>query len=219
MEKLHIAPQTPSNLKAFDVMFNPTNYSITKGVNWRPQFAKSGSTTDRVLDAPSLVFGGGSARTMSLQLFCDVTEGPQKDVRAITNQLVALSRIEPGLNQPQPPVIKLSWGADGPQGSDFPFTGVVTNLQQSFVLFHSSGAPLRANITMAVMEFIDPEQNLRQNDPDLTTYTVRRGDSLSQISARMYRDPALWRLIAAANGLDDPRRLVVGARLTIPEKP
>lgn len=225
LAKLHIAPQPPSALAAFDVLFNPNSYSITKPVSWTQQSSAANSaspgafSTHRELDAPPLVFGGGGARVLSLQLFCDVSEGPITDVREITNKLVALTRIESGLSQPQPPVVQLSWGSPGPVGSDFPFTGVVTNLQQSFVLFRSTGEPVRANLTLSLTEFIDAEQNQRETDPDLTTYTVKRSDTLSAIAQRMYRDPTLWRVIADANGLDDPRRLVVGARLTIPQKP
>jgi len=231
LTKLKFTPRPPSNLQPFDVLFNPTSYSVTKSVVWTQQAATSATTgtvsgtgtvtpaTNRELDAPPLVFGGGGARLLNLQLFCDVTEGPQTDVREVTRQLVALTRIESGLKPAQPPVVEISWGKEGPDGLDFPFVGVVTNLQQNFVLFSRSGEPLRANVTLAVTEFIDPEQNQRHTDPDLTTYTVKRGDTLSAIAAVMYRDAGLWRLIAQANGLDDPRRLSIGARLAIPQKP
>jgi nucleoid-associated protein YgaU len=33
----------------------------------------------------------------------------------------------------------------------------------------------------------------------------------------MYGDPALWRAIALANRLDNPRRLQIGHRLQIPK--
>jgi nucleoid-associated protein YgaU len=60
--------------------------------------------------------------------------------------------------------------------------------------------------------------NLRQTDPELTTRMVKRGDTLSNIAAEVYRDAALWRLIAEANSLDDPRALEIGRRLTIPKQ-
>jgi nucleoid-associated protein YgaU len=67
-------------------------------------------------------------------------------------------------------------------------------------------------------EFIEPVQNKKENDPDLTTYLLKRGDTLSAIAAKLYQDPALWREIAAANGIDDPRDLKPGVRLTIPRR-
>lgn len=50
------------------------------------------------------------------------------------------------------------------------------------------------------------------------TYTVKRGDSLPQIAARsdIYGDATQWKRIAHANGIRDPRSLVVGRVLKIP---
>jgi nucleoid-associated protein YgaU len=156
---------------------------------------------------------------LTLQLFFDVTEGgadgQTSDVRAETNKIVALTRIEP--KQGKPPVCRVSWGREAPPGSDFPFDGVVTNLTQNFVLFRASGEPVRANLTVVFTELIDPEQNKRETDPDLTTYVVKRGDTLSAIAARLYRDPTQWRVIAVANDLDDPHHLQIGVRLAIPK--
>ncbi len=216
LAKLRIEPQLPSVLAAFNVLFNPNSYSITKPVTWAQQAQTAGNPngTNREIDAPPLEFGGGGSRTISLQLFFDVTEGPVTDVRSETNKLVTLTRIE--RDQEQPPVVRLSWG-EAPDGSDFPFIGVVTNLVQNFVLFRANGVPVRANVTLALSEYIDPEQNKRATDPDLTTYVVKRGDSLAAIAARLYRDPTRWRAIAAANAIDDPRRLPIGVRLAIPK--
>ena len=53
--------------------------------------------------------------------------------------------------------------------------------------------------------------------PDVAkTRVVRRGDTLSAIAAEEYGDPAVWRPIARANGIVDPRRLPPGQVLTIP---
>jgi nucleoid-associated protein YgaU len=48
---------------------------------------------------------------------------------------------------------------------------------------------------------------------------VRRGDTLSGIAAAEYGDPALWRPIARANGIVDPRHVEPGRELTIPVLP
>ena len=220
LEKLKITPLSPSSLSpgGIEVLFNPNSYSISKPVTWtQPQPAAGAARqTYRDLDAPPLVFGGGGARTLTLQLFFDVTEnGPDADVRKETNMIVALTRIE--RDQGRPPACEVSWGAAPPSGSDFPFCGVVSGLTQNFVLFRGSGKPVRANLTVVFTEYIDPVQDKRETDPDLTTYLVKRGDTLSAIAAKLYRDPGLWRQIAAANDIDDPRRLPIGVRLAIPK--
>jgi nucleoid-associated protein YgaU len=48
------------------------------------------------------------------------------------------------------------------------------------------------------------------------TRQVRRNDTLHCIAAEEYRDPALWRHIARANGIINPRHLEPGVVLTIP---
>ncbi len=47
-------------------------------------------------------------------------------------------------------------------------------------------------------------------------YRVRPGDTLQSIAWRHYDDPSLWRPIASANNIEDPRDLVPGAVLRVP---
>jgi nucleoid-associated protein YgaU len=56
---------------------------------------------------------------------------------------------------------------------------------------------------------------------EVTTYTVRRGDSLWRIAAVVYGDPYSWRTIWEANRdlIPNPDVLPVGTVLTIPPKP
>lgn len=55
-----------------------------------------------------------------------------------------------------------------------------------------------------------------QGPAGVQRYRVQRGDSLWLIADRFYGDPALFRWIAQANGLDDPNRLVAGQELLLP---
>ena len=55
--------------------------------------------------------------------------------------------------------------------------------------------------------------------PNVNTYTVQPGDTLSSIAGRFYGDPGLWSIIAEANSLPDPNNVPVGAQLTIPSDP
>lgn len=220
LAKLTIKPQS-SNLKEFEVLFNPNSYTIRKEVTWTAKTRKGAtgttksSTTQRQLDAPPLEFGGGDTRLLTLTLFFDVTESPQKDVREETNKIVALTRIERGKSL-QPPVCIVSWGKY-PSGSDFPFRGVVSSLTQNFTLFRSDGTPVRADLTVVFKEFLDPQDSQRKTDPEFTTHLIKQGDTLSRIAAEVYRDPKQWRLIAEENHLDDPRQLQIGQTLSIPK--
>ncbi len=224
--KLFIVPRSPSRLLPrwpIFAMFNPESYSISKSVSWNSTNNQmgSGNQPQRQLNAPILTFGGGGSRELSLELFFDITSGlfsdlPIMDVRFFTNKIVALSRIE--RDRGRPPVCDLYWGL-APTGSDFPFTGVIGSLSQQFTLFNQLGNPLRATLNVTFLEFLDPEEDQRLTDPELTTHTVKQGDSLSHIAAQLYLDPSRWREIAEANNLDDPRQLEVGQVLTIPKIP
>jgi hypothetical protein len=215
-EKLTITPESESNFAPIKVLFNPNTYSISKSVSWG---AASGQT-QRGHNAPALQFSGGESRTLSLELFFDTTEEAdpvKQDVRNLTNRIVKLTRIVRDLDPQRPPICVVSWGQVTPPGSDFPFTGVITQLTQRFDLFRMDGTPVRATLTVAFMEYLDPKRDELQNDPDFTTRVVKRGDSLSSIAGEAYGDPTLWRVIAEANALDDPRRLPPGLRLNIPK--
>jgi nucleoid-associated protein YgaU len=221
LAKLMIEPLPPSRLKPIKAPFNPNTYTVVKPVMY-DQTASSPDKkveTERKKNAPTLSFSGGGSRQITLDLFFDVTEPidgvKYEDVRELTNQIVALTRIERDLSSP--PWCKISWG-HAPSESDFPFIGVVNNLTQSFTLFDTNGSPLRANLSVAFTEFLPPLDDKRKTDPELTTRLVKRGDSLSGIAGEVYRAPTLWRLIAEANDLDDPRRLPIGARLRVPKR-
>ncbi len=58
----------------------------------------------------------------------------------------------------------------------------------------------------------------RETDPELTTRTVRRGDTLASIAAQTYRNPTLWRVIARTNRIEDPFRVLPGTKLTLPKQ-
>ncbi|NEP08462.1 MAG: LysM peptidoglycan-binding domain-containing protein, partial [Okeania sp. SIO4D6] len=196
--------------KVISVQFNPETYSISKSVNWEPQDSSRGEgtnteNTERKVNAPTIQFKGGGSRQLTLELFFDVTEAVDRDdVREETNKIVALTRIEREEDHPQ--VCEVAWG-EAPVGSDFPFIGVITSLTQNFTLFKANGKPLRANLSLTFLEFLAPLVDKRKTDPELTTRIIKGGDTLSDISAQFYNNPKLWRIIAQANQLDDPRNL------------
>jgi hypothetical protein len=231
LERLKITPmlikekrlerQTP-----IEVLFNPENYSINKSVSWSS--LKTGSDKDQKevtssqFNAPIVKFGGGGSRILTLKLFFDATVPVKRhgreivieDIRQETNKIVKLTQIQ--RDQGQPPVCEVQWG-QAPTGSDFPFTGVITSLNQEFTQFSRTGKPVRGTLTVSFLEFFDPELDLRKTDPELTTQLVRGGMSLGQIATEHYHSPKLWRMIAAANDIDDPRSLEAGRILTIPQ--
>ncbi len=219
LAKLTITPFSKAGKgPAIEVLFNPNSYSITKSVTWSPPKPADGTSaeTQNNVNAPTLSFGGGGSRQLTLELFFDVTEQQPavSDVRKLTDKIVKLTQIDRTLEPLRPPTCEVAWGKGS---ADFPFVGVVSNLIQKFTLFKVTGEPVRANLTVTFVEFLDPKVDLRQTDPELTTRVIKRNDTLSSIAAEMYLNPTLWRVIAEANRLDDPRHLEIGRRLTIPK--
>jgi nucleoid-associated protein YgaU len=214
--KLQIETNPAAEGGPIEVLFNPTSYSISKSVTWEPQNQGRRKRTQRAVNAPTLNFGGGGSRQLTLDLFFDVTENPGvEDVRLETDKIVALTRIN--RDKGRPPTCKVSWGSRATK--DFPFVGVVSNLEQEFTLFRGDGTPVRAVLSVTFTEYLDPVLDQRETDPERTARVVRRGDTLSAIAADVYGDPSKWRAIADENELDDPLRIEPGRILAVPERP
>jgi Contractile injection system tube protein/LysM domain len=228
LEKLKITPmllkeKRLERQKPIPVLFNPESYSISKRVNWHTpntnRDREQKETTSSQFNAPIVKFGGGESRELTLKLFFDATVSftqngkPVQDVREISNKIVTLTQIQ--RDRGQPPICEISWGK-APVNSDFPFIGVVTSLTQEFTQFSRDGKPVRATLNVTFREFFDPELDLRKTDPELTTQIVRSGMTLSSMTADLHHNPKLWRIIAEANEIDDPRHLEVGQTLIIP---
>jgi hypothetical protein len=220
IDKLKIFPERdPTNpIKteadgSITVAFNPTTYSISKSLTWN----ESGGSNDTRTNAPTLAFGGGGSRQLALELFFDSTErrGPERDVRVQTDRIVRLTQILRHLDNPRPPICKLDWGG---KKEDFPFVGVVSSLEQNFLLFDATGQPLRATLKVGFREFLVLSDDQRKTDPELTTRVVRRGDSLASIAAQVYDDPSAWRAIARANRIENPLAIAPGTKLTLPKQ-
>ncbi|BAZ08758.1 peptidoglycan-binding LysM [Calothrix sp. NIES-4071] len=223
--KLEIQPLNPETMAPvggpIKVSFNPNSYTVTKEVVWDTPTSTIAQNTKSqdLLNAPILRFGGGCSRILTInELLFDATEpidgAKVNDVREKTNEIVALTRIDRSLEQP--PACRVSWGT-APSGSDFPFEGVITSLTQNFTLFKRNGIPVRATLSVTFKEYIKPLDDQRKTDPELTTHIVKRGDTISSIAEKYYKNPKLWRLIAEANNIDNPRYLEIGTSLNVPE--
>lgn len=189
-----------------DVSFNPEEYSLNKDNNYASQAIPG-------LSSPILQFVHGNLRTLEMELFFDTTDA-RTDVRDQTQKVTDLLKIDRELHAP--PVLRVSWGS-------LNLRCVLARANQKFVKFLEDGRPTRARITVSFSEFIDPERDAKEvnkQTADFTkVYTVKRGDTLSGIAVRFYENPALWRPIAAANGIDDPRDLEPGRELHVPSLP
>lgn len=194
--------------KEVKVLFNPNKIGIQKTAKWE-------LVPGAERDVPQSQFTHGEPATLSLELLCDTYEA-QTDVRQHTDEIFALTTVEEHGELHRPPLCKLEWGKFN--FNDFQW--VLQSLNQTFTLFLADGTPARATLACTFKQWRSDEVEARllnrQSADVPKTRTVRRGDTLSSLAGREYKDPTLWRAIAEANNIDNPRQLTPGQVLAIP---
>jgi nucleoid-associated protein YgaU len=191
------------------VQFNPTEYGIDRGASFAELQVPG-------LRTPLLQFVRGEAQTLNLELFLDGTDKrasnrPDDTVEGRLKSLRQFVEIDPELHAP--PVCLFQW-------RQVKFHGVVTSFKEKFSLFAENGKILRARVTLSLKSYEAVEVQLREmglKSPDRTRVrVVRDGETLAMISAEVYGDPRLWRVLADANNVDRPRFVVAGTPLYVP---
>jgi LysM repeat protein len=202
--------------ESISVLFNPEEYSLNQDNNFS-------STPIPGMRAPILQFVHGNMRTLEMTLLFDTyekhVEGSKTineegdDVRKLTNKVTDLLKINPATHAP--PILLFTWG-------NWSFTCVLARANQQFIMFRADGIPLRARLTVTFNEYVDADTLARdpRHTADFTKlHVVQQGETLSRIAMKHYENPQLWRPIAIANNIDDPRPLATGLKLQIPALP
>ena len=200
-------------------LFNPTELSITKANTWTVDAIKGTSF-------PKPKFGGGKPREMSVNLLLDesIPNGGMS-VKKMADELLKMMDVPSGTGggnaKAAPPHVTFKWG-DVPS-----FKAACTSLTITFQLFKPNGTPIRADVKLALTQ-VEPASSASSNSPSRPTnpttrsdgglgvHVVRDGDSLHSIAHRSYGDPNRWRMIAEANGIDNPLHLRRGTALDLP---
>jgi hypothetical protein len=187
--------------------FNPTDYKLSK-TNTFAEITIPG------LETPPLQYVRGGSETLSFQALVDTSDTLENVRTAYVDALRNLMR--PDSREHAPPIVRFVW-------DEAVFTGVMEKLDVNYVLFSPDGVPLRAQLDVTLKEFRPAAQQVADTPRSSPTveksYVVRRGDTLSSISAAVYRRPDAWRELARANGISDPRDLRPGMVLTVPRLP
>ena len=210
----------------FDVLYNPERYVQSRSVSYAD---KSGLS----MEMPITQFAHGTAETLSFTLFFDsMSAGAEVggniadkgkfaansllasarkivDVREYTEKVYRLMEINPSLHVP--PLLKLNWGS-------LVFTGHLISCQQTFTRFNENGTPVRAWLQCVFRQYVSNiGGTLSLQSPDVTKYrTIHEGDSLWALAADEYSDAGMWREIAGANKIANPRRLRSGSTVALP---
>lgn len=200
-----------------EVLFNPEEYTVSRDNNFA-QMAIPG------LRAPLLQFVHGNMQTLQMELLVDTYEAHSssssrvneagQDVRLLTSKITGLMCINPETHAP--PVVLFTWGS-------LSFTCVLAKVSERFILFRSDGTPVRARLQVTFNEYTNGDLEAKEVKRQTADFTkvrvVAQGETLSAIAASVYGNAALWRPIALANAVDNPRRLALGTKLRIPPLP
>jgi nucleoid-associated protein YgaU len=205
------------------VMYNPDEMKLEQGNN----FAEIGIPG---LEKSPVQYVRGRARVLSMELFFDSYEDGQ-DVRVHTGRIVRLLEKRPETQAP--PVLIFVMGG-------FTFRCVLVDAGQRFTMFRSDGMPVRSYLSIRLQEYVsvsvDIERGLFIGSPTVsaaantvvsagralisgaTVHVSLQGETLQGLAAALLGDPARWRDIADANGVEDPFNLPTGTRLMIPPR-
>ena len=186
--------------------FNPETYSVSKTNIWtyKPNQSK---------DYPKPEFGGGMPMVYTMQLLLDVSL--QGSDQSIKDQANALMKAMHGGGSP-PKFVTFSWGS-----TQLPKAAPLS-ISIQYAMFHPNGDPMRAFVDLELAQADDSSPPGQAQNPTtrgtagLRSHIVQDGDSLQSIAYESYGDPTRWRVIAEANGVDDPLRIERGTALGIP---
>ncbi len=213
--------------KKIYVMYNPESYVQERG-------AKYSEAPGLASNMPSIQFVHGMSETLQMELFFDtysagglvggsvgdilklnstaLLPAPAKlDVRDYTSKIYDLMIINSSTHVP--PLLKIEW-------SSLQFEGHLVNCSQKFTMFNQLGTPVRATLNVTFKQYMKPSDiaKMKPNEsPDTAKYrTVHQGDSLWSFSSREYGQCEQWRVIAEANGIENPRLMDTGRMIKLP---
>ncbi|MFR5601848.1 MAG: hypothetical protein ACLTKI_05590 [Lachnospiraceae bacterium] len=210
MEKAKLTiEEIPEDL---EVMFNPESYQLSFSASYSEKKVAG-------LDGPISQYIAGDSQTLDMTLYFDTYKPPTlkdpgesgTDVSALTRKLAALVFIKGSLHRP--PKVTFKWGA-------LKFSGVVTNVKQTYTMFLRDGTPVRAKVEVTFKSLLDVEKSKMVSpfeSPDRTKVkTVHEGDRLWNYAWEEYGDTSKWREIAKANGMMNPLDIAPGQKIKLP---
>lgn len=213
-EKAFLTFENDQNSKLY-FMFNPESIKIAMSNRWE-------GTPAPGRPAPRQKFGGQDAGKLDLTIWFDTTD-TGGSVTDFTNQLLAKMEIDstlpgtdPKMGNARPPTCTFHWGQNLTS-----FPAVITSANVTFNYFSSTGVPLRAQVDLSLVQYSASRAYSKQNPTSGTpephrVHRVQPGETLDRISASYYGDPTRWRLLASANGIEDPLGIRPGSLLSIP---
>ncbi len=197
---------TSDQSSSLTVCFNPEKYSLSKSSTFQERQIPG-------LESPLIQYSHGQSQSLTIELMLDTyMDGNNESVNdKYIDFLEKLVSIDGDLHGAPP--CKIVWG-------ELDFVGVLKELKKDYTLFLKDGTPVRARVTLTLNEYIPVDiqvQSTPRSSPDRRKlFQVKEGDSLWQMANKAYGKPGLWRILADANDIHNPRELEIGQHLIIP---
>lgn len=192
---------------SFIFQYNPSQLTINKSVNWNGL-----SVNGTNLQAKQ--FASGNAKTISISniLFDTTVMGEMNVYEEYIEYLEQMTLVQQFEKELRPPLLTLSWG----KGNYF-FDCVLTTLNYDFTMFNKEGVPIRAMVNLTFEEIdLGTSTKKEKSRKAMKSYTVKSDDTLQKIAQSELGSATQWKIIAVANGIDNPLDLPVGQQLQIP---
>jgi hypothetical protein len=176
-------------------MFNPTEMTRERFVN-RTKTAS---------------IGGRYSERLSMDLFLDSSyfENDETDIQIFLNELEEASALDP--KHFHSPACTFYWGT-------FSFSGAIDEFTVHYLKFLPNGIPTRARVALSIFQiphsFSAPYET-QSSDP-IKEYHIPAESGLWLVAWKAYGDPSLWRNIAKANNILNPRLVRAGQPLIVP---
>jgi len=223
--KISICDDKGNPKESISFTFNPSSYNIST----QPNYSNVQHLTQ---DVEKQEFLGGVTRTLQVTLIFDsfsdgdlfsssemesvknLTEGVENKLKPVTDKLKKLEQAAHVSGElHRPPHIIFSWG-------NLNFRGIITYYRTDYTMFSMEGKPIRATVSLTVMEAKDPGLSSKESpfeSPDRTkSRVVVEGMSLWSIAYEEYDDCEKWRIIAKANNIMNPLDIRPGQIIRVP---
>ncbi|HEV8572887.1 MAG TPA: hypothetical protein VGR49_07570 [Actinomycetota bacterium] len=194
--------------------FNPTELSIKQSAK-----VEAKPNPDTTTGHPVPDYRGPQAQTLSMKLLFDEWEALAASVTPAVDMLLSWTLpVEKFLSSEaaQQPWIEFRWGK-----AIFGHF-ILTSANVTYTMFRKNGTPVRAEATIELQRVggapPPPTNPTSRGAPGWRTRLVTEGETLHSIAFQTYGHPKFWRGLADFNGIDDPLRVGVGARLLIPPR-
>ncbi|MGH9129659.1 MAG: peptidase M23 [Acidimicrobiales bacterium] len=196
--------------KTLKFQFNPKEYTVTKSATWSRTDAQAAK------EAGPVQWQGAGPKSMRIEIYLDESASGSASVLKDTDLLFTCctpTKESLSSEKPSGPFVLFGWG------NQMSFTAVVKSVSIAFLMFRPNGDPYRAKATLEMEQVDVPASAQNPTSGALAsrrTHVMVDGETLAHVAHSEYRDAGVWRILAEANGIDDPFRVAAGTRVLVP---